>query len=712
MAHQPLHLDALGATRAAFTRSFAGPELLSWLVANLLAERERWLLWLPVGLGAGIAAYFALPLEPPLWLGAAGLLLATLLLAWSGWRLSADAFQSCAPGLLGLVVVLLGFTVATLRTDLVDAPVLDRRAAYNLEATVLLVEDRIRGQRLLLGELSIEGIEANATPARIRVSTRSAQPSFEPGDRVRLRALLMAPSPPVEPGGFDYARQAWFESLGAVGYGLAAPELLSRADHRGWSLGLAALRQSIAHEITAAVPGTAGAIGVALLTGLRGALPDQIWDQWAIAGIAHLLSISGLHLALVAGTLFFVVRVALALAPPLALRLPTKKLAALVALLGAFGYLLLSGAPVPTLRAFAMTGIGLVAIMADRNPFSMRLIAWAAMVVLLLQPDSLLGASFQMSFGAVVALIAVYETGLARRPAAAGGLDWRLLMYVGGIALTTLVASAATTPFSIYHFSRFPTYGIVTNLIAVPVTGIWIMPWGMLGIVLIPTGLDGPCFALMGYGIELIIAAAAFVAELPGAALAVSRPPFAALVATMLGGLWLCLWRTSWRRLGLIGIALGLVLMPLGQPADVLIDARGAIAAVRLADGRLAISPWQRDRWITDSWLQSAGQDHPADWPPQGQGAVDGFACDAMGCVLTRAGQTVALARRPEAIEEDCRVADLVVSYPRIEFCPGATPLIGPRALRHAGGLALWLEPSGIDTLSVRDARGERPWVR
>ena len=713
MAHPPLHFgEALGATRAAFARSFARPDLLAWLVANLLAERERWLLWLPVGLGAGIAIYFALPLEPPLWLGATGLLLATLLLAWSAWRLPAHAFHSCAPALLGLVVVLLGFAVATWRTHLVEAPVLDRRAAYVLEATVLLVEDKIRGQRLLLGELNIEGIEANATPARIRVSTRSAQPAFEPGDRVRLRALLMAPSPPVEPGGFDYARQAWFEQLGAVGYGLAAPELLSRAGYRGWALGLAGLRQTIAHEITAAVPGTAGAIGVALLTGLRGALPDQIWDQWAIAGIAHLLSISGLHLALVAGTLFFVVRVALALAPPLALRLPTKKLAALVALLGAFGYLLLSGAPVPTLRAFAMTAIGLIAIMADRNPFSMRLIAWAAMVVLLLQPESLLGASFQMSFGAVVALIAVYETGLARRPAEAGGLDWRLLMYVGGIALTTLVASAATTPFSIYHFSRFPTYGIVTNLIAVPVTGIWIMPWGMLGIVLIPIGLDGPCFALMGQGIELIIRAAAFVADLPGAALAVARPPLAALVATTLGGLWLCLWRAPWRRLGLIGIALGLVLLPFGQPPDLLIDARGAIAAVRRADGRLALSPWQRDRWITDNWLQSAGQNDPADWPAAGQGGVDGFACDALGCVLTRAGQSVALARRPEAIEEDCRVADLVVSYPRIEFCPGATPLIGPRALRHAGGLALWLEPSGIDMRSVRDARGERPWVR
>jgi competence protein ComEC len=312
----------------------------------------------------------------------------------------------------------------------------------------------------------------------------------------------------------------------------------------------------------------------------------------------------------------------------------------------------------------------------------------------------------------VVALIAVYETGLARRSADTGGLDWRLVMYLAGIALTTLVASAATTPFSIYHFSRFPTYGIVTNLIAVPITGIWIMPWGMLGILLIPVGLDGPCFVLMGHGIEIIIRAAAVVAELPGAALAVPRPPLAALIATVLGGLWLCLWRTSWRRLGLVGIALGILLMPLGRPPDLLIDDRGEIVAVRLHDGRLALSPWQRDRWITDNWLQSAGQDRPAEWPAPGQGPAGDFACDGLGCVLRRAGQVVALARRPEAIEEDCRRADLVVSYPRVEACPGGTALLGPRALRHGGGMAIWLEPSGVETLSVRGARGERPWTR
>jgi len=711
MAHRSLDLAWLapGHLRLAFARPRAWPGIWLWLRAQLLAERERWLLWLPVAMGTGVALYFALPAEPPLWPGAAALaLIAATLLGL--WRRLPGAFRGWAPVLLGLAMLLAGFSVATLRTHLVAAPVLERRAAYEIEATVLLVEERLRGQRVLLGQARIEGLDAGATPAELRVSTRHTAPPLRPGDRIRLRALLMPPSPPVEPHGFDFARQAYFIRLGAVGFSLGDPQVLGHAE-RGWSLGLAAVRQTIASAVAAAVPGSAGAIAVALLTGLRGALPDEIWDQWAIAGIAHLLSISGLHLALVAGTLFFVARIALALAPPLALRLPGKKLAALIALLGAFGYLLISGGTVPTQRAFAMTALALLAVMVDRNPFSMRLVAWAAFVVLLLRPESLLGASFQMSFGAVVALIAAYETGVARRPAGMSGLDGRLLMYLAGIALTTIVASAATTPFSIYHFSRFPTYGIVTNLIAVPLTGIWIMPLGMLGVLLIPFGLGGPCFVLMGHGIEVIIWAAALMAELPGAALAVPRPPLAALVATALGALWLCLWRTSWRRLGLLGIALGLLLMPLGEPPDLLIEPRGDVVAVRLDDGRFALGPWRRDRWVTDNWLQSAGQAEAAPWPAEGL-AASALACDALGCVLERDGRRLALARRPEALEEDCRRADLVISYPRIERCPDATPLIGPRALRASGGLALWLGRSGITTLTVRETRGDRPWSR
>jgi competence protein ComEC len=219
------------------------------------------------------------------------------------------------------------------------------------------------------------------------------------------------------------------------------------------------------------------------------------------------------------------------------------------------------------------------------------------------------------------------------------------------------------------------------------------------------------CFSLMGQGIELVLAVAATVAAWPGAAVPVAKPPAAALIAVVLGGLWLCLSRTSWRRLGLAGIALGLLLSALDEPPDILVDAGGQIVAVRLGDGRLAVSPWRRDGWITSHWLSSAGQAEAAPWPAEGL-AAGPLACDALGCVVERDGRRLALARRPEAIEEDCREADLVVSYPRLEFCPNGTPMIGPYALRRAGGLALWLEPDGIEVLTVREVRGERPWTR
>jgi competence protein ComEC len=305
----------------------------------------------------------------------------------------------------------------------------------------------------------------------------------------------------------------------------------------------------------------------------------------------------------------------------------------------------------------------------------------------------------------------VYETGVATRPPGTGGLGWRLLLYVAGVALTTLIASTATAPFSIYHFGRFPTYGILTNLLAVPLSAVWIMPLGMLGLLLIPVGLAGPCFALMGKGIEVIIVAAAFMADLPGAALDIPRPPALALAVTVAGGLWLCLWRTAWRRLGLIAIVLGIALGLTGERPDLLVDERGQIVAVRLDDGRLALSPWRRDRWITEQWLRSAGQSEAAPWPENGAGGGD-LRCDGMGCIVARAGQQIALVRRPEALEEDCALASLVISYPRIEHCPNGTPLIGPQALRRSGGMALWLEAAGIEILTVREVRGERPWVQ
>ena len=676
----------------------------------LNAERERWVLWLPVAFGLGIALYFSLPSEPSPW-GVSLLLILFLgmtMLFWLQTPADSRTGLSLVPSLL-VVLVLLGVGVSQLRTYQVDAPRIERRGAYQIEGEVQLVEARVRGDRLVLGALSIEDLSAEATPARIRFSRRQADPPLAPGDRIQVRAMLMPPSPPSEPYGFDFARKAFFEQLGAVGYSLGKAVIVER--NAGWTVGtqLALFRQQLAEHIADAIPGEAGAVATALLTGLRGAIPDHVWQDMQAAGMAHLLAISGLHLGLVAGTVFFSARIMMALIPPLALRWPTKKLAAGIAMVIAFIYLLLTGATVPTQRAFIMTALMLLAVMVDRNPFSMRLVAFAAFVVLATQPESLVGASFQMSFAAVIALIAVYETGIARPPAGAGGLDWRLLMYVAGVIMTTIIASVATAPLAIYHFGRLPTFSILANVVAVPLTAFWIMPAGLLGMLLLPFGLAAWCFAFMGIGIELMLATAAWTADMPGAVLPVARPPAATLLLVLLGGLWLALWQTGWRRLGLVPVLLGVLLAAVHRQPDMLIDARGMIIAVRLDDGRLALSPWKKDSWVTRGWLRGAGQVEPAPWPEQA--GIPGLRCDALGCIYRRNGMQTALTRKAEALPDDCARNDLVVSYPRIEACANGTPLIGPSELYASGGLALWLGPDGFQKTSVREVRGDRPWA-
>ncbi len=696
---------------------------LRQLSKTMDAERERWILWLPVGFGLGVALYFALPTEPsPL---AVPLILPLLLLvSLFAWRQAKALGQSGLAALLAAfsILMLLGLAAAQWRTYQVEAPTLERRGAYQIEGEVLLVEARVKGDRLVLGDLLIEDIPSEATPARVRFSRRKAEPPLTPGDRIRVRAMLMPPSPPNEPHGFDFSRRAFFQQLGAVGYSLGAVDIVDRAV--GWQFGrsLATLRQNLARQISTIVPGAEGAVATALLTGLRGAIPDHVWKDMQAAGMAHLLAISGLHLGLVAGTVFFAARIIMALIPPLALRWPTKKLAAGLALITAFIYLLLTGATIPTQRAFIMTGLMLFAVMVDRNPFSMRLVGFAALAVLVTQPESLIGASFQMSFAAVIALIAVYETGIGKPPPGAAGLDWRLFMYVAGVILTTIIASAATAPLAIYHFGRLPTFSILANVVAVPLTAFWIMPAGMLGMLLLPFGIGDWCLVLMGTGVELMLAVAAWTADIPGAVVPVARPPLTTLVLVLLGALWLALWRTGWRRLGLLPILLGILLAAVYRQPDILIDARGMLVAARLDDDQLALSPWKKDSWVTNGWLRGAGQVEPAPWhagqagpapltEEEGSGAR-ALRCDQLGCVYRSNGMQVAITRKADGLPEDCARNDLVISYPRIEACPNGTDLIGPKALRVSGGVALWIDPGDIRRKTVAEVRGDRPWTR
>lgn len=680
-------------------------------------ERARLFLWLPVLVGLGIGLYFALPTEPPR-LAGAGIVAAAASLLWARRRHAPARLLG-----LGLLALALGFAAAQWRTQQVAAPVLSRPLGpVTLEGRVVEVLDLAAGgQRVVLDRLKVERLAQGETPARVRLVARARGAPMRPGERVRLLATLLPPPAPVAPGAFDFARQLWFERIGATGYTLRGAELLVAREASGpldrATIALARLRHDLARQIRGGLPQPQGAVAAALMTGDRGEVPDWVFAALRDSGLAHMLAISGLHMGLFAGLVFFLVRAGLALVEPVALRWPIKKWAAAAALLAAFLYLLLSGASIPTRRAFIMTALVLGAVMLDRPAISMRLVAVAALAVLLPRPESLLQAGFQMSFAAVVALIATYEALRARalarerrRGAWVGrGIGRRMLAYFGGLALSSLVAGLATAPYAAFAFNRFAAFSLLANLAAMPVFALWIMPWSVLALALVPFGAEGLALAPMGAGIEILLAIARAVAGWPGAVIGVPAAPSAALVLVTLGGLWLCLWRRRWRLAGLGAIAAGLALALMAQRPDVLVDGEGKLVAMRGSDGALILSSGRPARFAAEVWRRRNGELGPARLARTSEEA----ACDALGCVFAPPGRPrVAFATDARALDDDCRRADIVISAVPVGRCPAARLVIDRFDLWRGGAHALWFEEDGTIRLrNVAAARGARPWT-
>ena len=679
--------------------------------AALSAERERWALWLPVAGGGGIAAYFAAPVEPLWGSGAVAALLALGL-----WRLARPGSAGRVIA-LGLAAAALGFAAAQAGTALAAAPMLDREIGpITVEGTVAAIDVLSDGRvRVILEQPHLEGVAATDVPRRVRVRLAGRE-HVHVGQRLAVRAVLNGPSEPVAPGAFDFRRWAYFQQIGAIGYAVGQVDIRDEASPGRSALWLEHTRQAVASRIRSRIDDPAvAAITVALLTGERGGISEATNQALRDAGLAHLLAISGLHLGLVAGIVFFTVRLLLAACEFVALRWPIKKWAAVVALAAALAYMLLVGAPVPTQRAFIMTGLVLVAILADRTPISMRLVAWAAVVVLAVAPDSLTGASFQMSFAAVVALVACYEAmrdRLIRWRIGGPDLGRRVVLYVLGVALTTVVASAATAPFALFHFQRMASYGLAANLLAVPLTAFWIMPAGLLSYLLMPFGLDGPPLTVMGWGIALLLEIAGTVAAWPAAAVAVPAMPPWGLAAISLGGLWLCLWRGRVRLLGLAAVVLGLASLALVPRPDVLVSGDGRLMAVRSGDGDLIVSSLRVNRFDREIWLRRNGQEQAQAWPPVGAAAGGALRCDPLGCLYRRDERLLALVADPRALAEDCAVADVVVArVPVRGDCPAEVVVDRFDLWRH-GAHALTVDGARVRVRTVTEVVGDRPWTR
>lgn len=703
-----------GESTAAALPARTGPLRLAldWLPARLAAERGRWGLWLPVAMGTGNAAYFALPTEPPGWAGAlaAGVLalVAVAVRRRPEWLVPAMA----------LVAVAAGFAAGQARTASVAAPMLQREIGpVTVTGRVEAIDRLEAGVRLVLVGPAVERLAPAATPHRVRVRLAAKHGQPLPGATVRLRAILHPPPRPPAPGAYDFQRHAFFEGIGGVGYALGPPETVAPPPESGWAAftaAMEALRGHIAERVAAAVddPADAG-ITTALLNGEQTGIPEPAMQAMRDSGLAHLLSISGLHIGLVAGLVFFAVRALLALAEPVALRWSIKKIAAVCGLLAAVGYTLVVGGPVPTLRSVLMTGLALVAVLVDRDPFSMRLVAFAAVVVILAAPDAMLGPSFQMSFAAVVALIAAYEVMSPRIAGWRAGLNLpgRAALYLGGVALTSVVATAATTPFSLFHFQSVAFYGVVANMAAVPITSFWVMPWSLVAYALMPLGWDGPALTAMGWGVTAILWVARTTAGWPGATALVPAMPVAGLALITAGGLWLCLWRERWRLFALPVIAAGLVSSLWGERPDILVSDDGGLVAVRGADGALSLSSARAERYAAGIWLRREGMAEPGPpWPRIGRSADGRLTCDALGCLYRKEGQTVAILRDPQAVEEDCAGAVAIVAETAVRRCR-APVVVDSRALRRDGAHALFLSPAGARATTVRSTRGDRPWT-
>ncbi|TDH64359.1 ComEC family competence protein [Dankookia rubra] len=671
-------------------------------VGLIAAERGRLAPWLAVALGAGVLLYFSLPAEP----SAGAIWLAPPLLALAVWTAARWPLAGWALGLVA--VAALGFAVASWQAGrqppMPDLP----RGATILEARIAAVELLPEGRRLTLEAPRLDGAAPLARHVRIRLKHDDpAEP--QPGDLVRVRALVRAPAAPAYPGAWDFQRAAWFSGLAGSGFALGRAEVM--AGEAGAPL-LAGLRATIEARVTAAIPGAAGAVAAALLTGGQSAIPAADLGAMRDSGLAHLLSVSGLHIAIVMGLSFGLLRWLLALLPWVALRLPGKAAAALGALAVGGFYLLLTGCAVPMQRSFAMAALATLALLTGRRALSLRAWALAAAAVLLLQPAAVLGASFQMSFAAVLALIAGWEALRPHLPKPGRGA-WRrrLALAAFGVLATSVLAGAATTPFGLHHFGRLQLYGVAANALAVPLTSALVMPAGMAAAALMPFGLEGLALVPMGWGVEGILVVARWVASWPGAVLTAPPIPAWGLGLCAFGMLWLCLWGARWRLLGLPFILLGLASGAWQRAPDILVSADARLIGLRAGQG-LAVQKQAGASGLTrESWLRLHGVTEATLLPKTGAYSAAGIECAAGSCTLRPAPDApAAVLLRGAPPAEVCAGAALVVSAEPVRgHC--AAQVVDRFAVWRNGAHAIWLVPDGVRVLSDRAARGARPWV-
>lgn len=720
------------ARRLSSTGGGAGRE--SWLdeVEHFLGEAgfDR-TPWIAVVLALGIVTWFVLP-GPWLWgaaiAGGAGTGLAALAL----WPAGSAIDERRANLRLAIVtcglVFAFGVALVWARSAMVGAEPIARPMVVLIHGKVLAREDQPAEGRLRLTlavRLPGEGAPgAAARKVRVNVPIRALGEGGVPaglaeGAVVRLRARLMPPAHPMLPGSYDFARAAWFSGLSATGTMVGKLAVIRPAEGSG---GLGGLQRSLSEHVRARVPGSPGAIAAAFASGDRGGIAEADAAAMRDAGLTHLLSISGLHVSAVVAAAYVAVLRVLALWPGLALRVRLPVVAAASGALAGIGYTMLTGAQVPTVRSCVAALLVLGALVLGREALSMRMLALAAGFVLLLWPESAIGPSFQMSFSAVLSLIALSQAAPVRAFLAPREEPW--LARIGRqsvmLFLTGVVIELALMPVVMFHFHRAGIYGALANVLAIPLVTFVAMPMIALGFLADLLGLGGVMWWVVERALALLLEIAHVTARQAGAVRLMPQISGLAMMLFALGGLWLGLWRGRVRLAGLVPVAAASAMVAATPIPDILVSGDGQQVGITVTgpDGepRLLSLRESRSAYTRDNLMELAGvaaEPVPlADW--------DGARCSPAFCTLVLergASDWVLLIGRGRdrvdlaPLAAACREADIVISeryLPR--SCRPRWLKADRRYLERSGGLAIDLADRRI--AAVADGQGEHGWWR
>ncbi|TGQ35171.1 MULTISPECIES: ComEC/Rec2 family competence protein [unclassified Mesorhizobium] len=698
-------------------------------------DRGIGFLLVPVFLATGVIFYFSLNAEPDLYrpLAAVALMAVCALVSRSRPRthLLFMAAFFCA----------LGFLAAKVETWRAATPMLGSEIQTRLTGRLVSLEEMENGRvRLTIDVISTAHPKLRYAPERVRLSARKVPADMTAGSLLTGYARLLQPTGPVRPDSYDFSFDSYFSGIGASGFFLGNPKTIASEEAPATARLASAIekaRESIADHIRGLVGGPEGEIAAALIVGVRAGIPDEINEAMRRTGIYHIISISGLHMALVAGTIMLLLRGAFALFPDFASRRPVKKYAAAAALVSIAAYLVFSGIVVAAERSFIMLAVMLVAVLFDRAALTMRNLAISAIAVILVSPHEVVGPSFQMSFAATAALVGAY----------AGWSDYRadrttapppkrsflhfasrkLVMGMGGLAMTSIIAGSATALFAIWHFQRVSPLSLLANLAVMPIVSV-VMFLGVASALTMPFGLDWPFLYLMGKGLTAMIAISGWISERsPVDAVglisiqSVLFVTIALVIATM---------ATTWLRLAAIPFALaGLLTVSNTRTPDVLISEDAHLVAMPIGGGELAVNRARSNEFTTDNWKRALVAEtvvepetfetgdarfdiDPLDLPPGSP-----FYCrDGLCLARHPSGAIVALAENRKTARPACAFADLIVIDDATAYSPCWNSLalvVTKRQLARSGSAAVFFDPqSATAQATIRYAveKPYRPW--